>query len=191
MLKNIKKNLKDQSAYTLSELIVIIGVIVIVSSLVLANYNHQKQSSEAFLAAQKIASDIRMAAGWSMSLKEFNNNMNNQGWGLHFSSINPNNDKYTVFANQNYSEDCSNTSCMMDGGEAYTSFSLLNESLVTDIAIDGAPRNNAYILFVPPKPKVIFCRGNNQCFYDEVEIELNNGESTILINKYGLVDVNN
>lgn len=190
----MEKAIKNQKkGYTIAEMVVVVSLIMILSFYVVANYNAHKQSAGTSLAAQQLASDIRMVIGWAMSQKEHGGLPGNNGWGVYFNRISPNNSSYIYFYDIDSDKDCQ-SNCNSGSAERKEVVSILNDNQITRIRIndDGGgltQTNSASVIFVPPDPIIDFCDQSGDCEDNtELEIELN-GEKTILINKYGMVDV--
>lgn len=175
-----KKNFINKYGFTYIEFIVVIFIIAIISSIFLTNYHGTNKRSELIMAAQRLASDIRLTQDYSIGLKKFNNEVPKGGWGVHFTTSSSGD--YIIFAD-------------IDGGdgiyngdsEKYEIINLPDGINISNISIDGGL---ADISFEPPDPRtwIIDNGGGNN---NSVQIKLSDEESikTIEINFLGLIDV--
>lgn len=85
-----------KTGYTLLELILVIGILVIVSSIGSAFLFGQKLSTEVEEEAKKIASVLRTAQSKAINLEE------NSAWGVHFDNVTASAPFYDSFRGTNY-----------------------------------------------------------------------------------------
>lgn len=181
-----KKKLKNQSGYTLAELIVSIAVIVIISAISLVNFRSSNNSGASSMAAQKIASDIRKVQGWALSLKDFDPTSHVQSWGICFSRYES---AYSFYIDDDGNDVCEDGCSEISIERRGDPVDVLNDLQITDIFLDGASLNRGQITFNPPEPLIYICRNAfNQCDYEEIVIEID-GTRRVIVNKYGMVDV--
>jgi prepilin-type N-terminal cleavage/methylation domain-containing protein len=180
---------QSAKGFTMIEMVVSIGIITILAAAFLANYHGAKKSGELNMAAQKLASDIRLAQSYALGLKEHSSNVPVR-WGVYFNKATANNDKYIIYAD---TESSNNQS--YDTGEEYFVYDLAQGVIIKDIKIDNVsiPNNTLYLTFTLPDAEVQICRNPNghNCASQKVEVILTNGETdkTVLVNVMGLVDV--
>ncbi|MEA3398274.1 MAG: type II secretion system protein, partial [Patescibacteria group bacterium] len=192
-----KKNISNQSGFTLIEMLTSMSILLILTFMVVANYNTAGKKGELNIAAQQLASDIRRVQAHALGLKEFDfgSGLENPpgGWGIYFRDQGPNRYGYYFFADDgdhrrhnNGSEDF--------GGE------ILFPGEIAIVAhhglfIDGSEENPIFISFQPPDPIVWICdnQGASCTSGDSAKIILTNdsGNKIIYINKFGLVDILN
>ncbi len=196
-IKNIKKN---QKGLTLAEGLVSLGIIVILSGIVFANYNSGNKKARVDGAALNLASDIRVLQSNAMSLKSNAGNPTLGGWGF-FTRLNATGEStaYDLFSDPGPGE----FSVYDQATEKVETVDLTKDAVkIKNIKGDGASLTNnwgALIVFVPPDPKIILCDdnpgGSISCNtnFDEIEITLSDKNDTyekkVIINKAGLVDV--
>ncbi|MBI4812210.1 prepilin-type N-terminal cleavage/methylation domain-containing protein [Candidatus Falkowbacteria bacterium] len=176
-----QKNQKSQRGFTLIELIVSISVIAMMSGLFLANYHSANKRSELASAAQKTASDIRLAQQFSLGANEFNGAPPAGGWGIYFDESSP--DSYIIFAdideNRNY-----------DSGEEHARVNLPVGVSIEEIedSDTGIIITNASVVFLPPDPITYInnSSGNNVSITLK---DVNNSVKTVEVNFLGLVEV--
>lgn len=74
----------NREGFTLLEMLVVVAIISLMSSLVISNYNSQKKAKEMQFAGQEIADSIRKAQNYSINIKKFENYNISGGYGTHF-----------------------------------------------------------------------------------------------------------
>ncbi|HNX11194.1 MAG TPA: prepilin-type N-terminal cleavage/methylation domain-containing protein [bacterium] len=87
-----------QSAFTLLEMILVLSVIAIISGLFWANYYGGEKRSQVINAQKELIRQLRLAQTYSLSGKQYNNNLPLGGWGLH---VNQASTTYLFFADVN------------------------------------------------------------------------------------------
>jgi prepilin-type N-terminal cleavage/methylation domain-containing protein len=173
---NLIKKIKKQHAFTLIELIISIFIITMITGLFLANYHSANERQELIMAAQKLASDIRLAQSHSLGAKEFKGNVPLGGWGVRFVL---DSSDYIIFADD-------------DGDFSYTGVSDKHDetNLPGGITINQfiGKTTPVDIVFLPPDP-VTYIKGDPSAI--SVDIQLSDGETTktVKVNFLGLVDV--
>ena len=188
-----KKILKNNSGFTLAELMVSVAVIVIVSAMTLVNFRSTNNNAASSMAVQKLASDIRMVQGWALSLKDFNGSSPDGGWGIRFLK---GEGSYIVFADIDGSKKYRASEDGTVNNENYKVVKILNNIKVNTLKFDGTTdRNYGYVVFIPPEPETeiggSFNESNDMLqteSADIIEIELEGG-AKVTVNKYGMVDV--
>ena len=183
--------LNNNKGYTLAELLVSASIIALMSTVAVANYGNYGKAKKLQMAAQVLASDVRIAQSYAMSQKRFAGTIPPGGWGIYASRLNPNNTSYIIFAdtgapNRDY-----------DVGEEMRTVNFTDGVTISNIQIDGNPRNGTVIIFEPPGPVTWICRLPNPCPAvrdgNAVDITLSmagGATRTVRINAFGLVDVN-
>ncbi|MFH1427059.1 MAG: prepilin-type N-terminal cleavage/methylation domain-containing protein [Patescibacteria group bacterium] len=170
-----RQNKKKENGFTLIELLVSLGIIALMTGIFLANYHTTDKRSELVLAAQKFASDIRLAQSYSLGSLEFGSgNVPEGGWGVYAGNGENN---YIIFAddNENFSYDVGEEN-ESQGGK------IIN--LPSNITISSVDYE---IVFEPPDPTTYI----NGLASGQAEIELTNGASIkkVIVNFFGLIEV--
>jgi Tfp pilus assembly protein FimT len=162
--------------FTLVELLVSLSIIIMMTTLFLANYHSSNERSKLSSASQQMASDIRLAQSYALGSKKFNGAIPPGGWGVYFNETNT---SYIIFADNDGGKDYD------DPGEKFSEIDL--PANVTISSIDVA--NDVDIVFLPPDPEVFF-NGLTAPAVNSVQIELSDGETvkTVEVNYLGLVD---
>lgn len=168
--------IKYKQGFTLIETLVSISIIALISGIFIANYRGAEKRSNLNLAAQKVASDIRLAQNYTLGLQEFNGSFPLGGWGVYFSTVAAG--QYIIFAdNGNY---------QYESGVDDEYRQVILPSGITINSIDIDPVS---IVFEPPDPTTYINTVNN----GEVNITLQESSSsaikTVKVNFLGLIDV--
>ena len=183
---HFKKKENNQSGFTLAELVISVAVIVIISAMSLVSFRSTNKSGSSSMAAQKLASDIRKIQGWALSLKDFDNSISNQSWGIYFRK---DSDNYSFYIDSDNNQVCSSNCGSASSERQGEAIKILNNLKINDILLDGVSQSRGQVVFNPPEPLIFICQNNSsQCNYNEIKIILEGGFS-VLVNKYGLVDV--
>lgn len=87
------------------ELLTSMAIITLITGIFLANYRDAEKRNDLTLSAQNLVSDIHIAQSNSLGLAEYIDagvpTVPPGGWGVHFSSADPGNDGYVIFADLN------------------------------------------------------------------------------------------
>lgn len=169
---------KNQNGFTLFEMLVSIFIIALISGLVIVNYNLGSKRSRLYLAADKVAADVRLAQNMSAAAAKFNGEVPAGGWGVYFSSASPG--SYFIFADVG----------IPNGNKQYNSPTekYSEEKLPAGVTISSiSSGSSATATFEPPDPLIWI----NGTFPGSIKIGLTDGadHKYITVNVYGLVDV--
>ncbi len=174
--------LNSNSGFTLIELLASVFIISLITGLFLANYHSINKRQKLIMAAQKMASDIKLTQQFSLGSKKYNGNTPAEGWGTHISTSQ--NSSYIIFA-----DDYSNGVYEYTTGlnEEFQTVNLPDGIVISSILINSVSVNTADIVFLPPDPTTFI---NNDSTAN-VQITLSNGDTvkTVKINSLGLVDI--
>ncbi|MCD6435017.1 MAG: prepilin-type N-terminal cleavage/methylation domain-containing protein [Clostridiales bacterium] len=189
----LKKKIENNSGFTLVELMVSVAIIAIISAMTLVNFRSTNNSAASSMAVQKLASDIRMVQGWALSLKDFNGSSPDGGWGIRFLK---GKGSYIIFADIDGSKKYRASEDGTVNNENYKVVKILNDIKVNTLKFNGiTDRKYGYIVFIPPEPETEIGGSPNESndnlqigSADTIEIELE-GDNKVIINKYGMVDV--
>lgn len=196
MIIVMNKIIGNNKGTTLIELIVGMSIIAIISGTVLANFRAGERTNNLNVATQKLVSDIRQVQNYAMSLKEHNGGVPVGGWGIYFNKLAGNGGRYTIFADTDSDPDdpdhlCRNfNQCDSGDDDFFMSIDLPEGVEVTNLLADMVSRNRLQVSFDPPTPAVYLC-GDSDCDNEKIEITLSSigGSKTIVINKFGLIEV--
>lgn len=190
-LKIRRKNLK-YAAFSLVELMVSMGIIVMLSVLFTANYRESNKRTDLVMAAQVMVTDMRYAQSNALGLIAYGENFPSGGWGIHASNFPGENDRYIIFADLNRSD-------LYDAGEAeeryggriiYLPKNIRIKDITTSTYISSNP-STIDISFLPPDPTTrIIHQGTKQ---NNINIVLENTASGVTkgisVNFLGLIEV--
>ncbi len=171
--------IKSRNAgFTLIELMVVITIILLLTSLGLANYRRGEEVFALERAAQKLAQDLRRTAQIAMAGKERGGAFPAGGYGIYFPA--GTNSSYILFADLN-----GNSS--YDGGDAVIENLSLKERGVRISSFSPGP--SLSITFFPPNPTVTINPNPGSPYKATITLSLGGEEKKIEINKVGLIDI--
>ena len=195
--------LKNRKGFSYAEILTVIAIMMILSTIALANIRNTGTSSELFVSAQKVVSDIRFVQNMSMSATEFEGESPGGGWGLVFDK---DKDFFYIFADRCnlvagvcIIDHVCLSDCIDTSEEYYKKIDLPAGTSIDRIykvrRLDGVEEETQKmnITFEPPDPTIHFCETDIDCEYDKVRIILINDnfdKREIVINFFGLVDTN-
>jgi len=161
---------RRKAGFTLVEMLVVIFVIGVISTLIFSNYRtgHKKYTLQR--ARQEVINHLRLAQDMSLTGLEFNNQV--LSFGLYF-QLNKN--YYILFAD-------------LDGGFDYdgTSEDLIKVDLPTDVKISALSASPLTIIFAPPEGKV-YINGSSTGSAN-ITLEISSLTRTIQISSEGVID---
>lgn len=131
-----------KKGFTLTELLVVAGIIFLMLGIVLANWRSGPSELLLQRSAHKLAQDIRRAGEMAMSAREFQGAVPQGGYGIHF-NFPSENTSYILYADLN-------------GNENYDGSDGIVETLFFEkgVFLKSLTQNNLSINFRPPSPKI-------------------------------------
>lgn len=196
MLNNFTK--KSLRAFSIVEMIVSVGIILLVGGIFLANYRNNIRRSDLAMTVNILAADTRLAQSYSLGLMKYDNVFPDGGWGVSFEKdTNP--DRYYFFAD-GYDAAADR---MRQDSETQTQYKGRMIIFPDDIRIDSIriKKDNVWqdvqrvaITFVPPRPTTsIYSSGSTEISGDEVIVTIVNtsdgSKMNLAVNFAGLIDV--
>ncbi len=180
----MKINKINKYGFTLVELLVSLSIIILITTIFLANYKSTNKRSGLVLATQKLASDIRLIQTYSLGAKENNGIVPPGGWGIVFDKTLDNNTSIIIFADDS-SLDFTRA---LDGSEDVETVDF-PEGIYIELLDTSISVSKADLVFLPPKPTT-YINANST---ETLNIQLSDGVSTttIQVNQFGLIDVIN
>lgn len=167
-------------AFTLVESLVTMFIIIVLSLIVIPNYNSIKQQLALQHSTFKLAQDIRTAQEMAMSAKEFpacTNPNYKYGYGVYFQMANP--QEYILFADCNGNGSYNSGGDRMVGGESV--------KFEQGIEINALSTNLLSVVFTPPDPTVKISGGSS---LGEIILINNRGQTeTVKVNEAGLINI--
>ena len=181
---------KEGEGFTLVELLIVIVIITILSSLFFMNFHNSQSQLALERATFQIANDIRRAQEMAMSVKKetaCTNPNYKYGFGVSFNTANANErSKYILFA------DCNGNGKYQTSDNDY----LVNLIDFNNIEISPSPPNSFNkidIVFTPPDPTVTFSKDPSPDPNEvSIIIRIKNNISktkTITVNKVGMIEI--
>ena len=154
------------SGFTLIEIIVTVGILVLISSVVIFNYSSFNSNLSASAVTQKIAVAIRQAQTYGLSVKQSGNSGDfNTPYGIYFTLDQPT--AYYIFADKNKNgkydvgDDCGgvNTECVEKGAMIRDAslgyFCSVNTATPPTEVCPVSNIHSAVVLFARPNPDAI------------------------------------
>lgn len=196
----LKLNNMKKRAFTLLEMVVSLGMIMLIMVIFIVNYRSANKRTDLTMTAQMLAADIHSAQNASLGLVKYGSlGVPAGGWGVNFSKTR---NAYTVFADLNLP----NTSGYM----AYDSLVEGDKSngareifLGPDITIETirtysstgfmSSTTEANITFLPPDPRTNIYNAITTATSTAIEVDLksivDSRVKTLRVNFLGLVEV--
>ncbi len=170
------------SGFTMIELLVSIAIMTILIGVFLVNYRGADNRTELNLSAQRMVSFIRLAQNNTLGSAEYNGQIPEGGWGVHFDLASSTNDFY-IYADLD--EDM-----QMDSGEYNTSYGARKITLPSGIYLASTTMGDLVdITFLPPDPTTTIWDGFSSSTYVRIQLEEPEGSrKRVLVNMFGLIE---
>lgn len=170
----------SSAGFTLIEILIVLAIIIIITSIVIFNIGSERQNSALFRSAQKLSLDLRRAQTYTLSSKVFKTQGVPCSWGIHFNGVGSTN--YIIFADSASAVNCSDRD-FIRASSGSEDFETIN--LESGIIISGLSNNLSDVVFTPPDPIVTFVP--DQTSAGIVLINKDGVTRTIIINKTGFI----
>jgi len=194
----IREHLNDVSrnkGFTLIELIVVIAIIGILSTVFLTNYRGGNELFSLKRSAHQLAQDIRRVEENGTASKEFKGEFQG-GYGIY---LEEGSNQYIIFVDCNGDEkyngptvacdDCTGGSCSKNKFTEEVE-TLLFEEGVSVSTIVPSFSGNLYIIFTPPDPTVTFNPDAEEVLINiQTQVSGDIETKTVYVNKSGLISV--
>jgi putative endonuclease len=195
-LRELKKRLnllplKSGAGFTLTEILVVLFIISLLSALTFANYRQGGKQMALQRAASKLAQDIRRAQEMAIGAKEFGGSVPRGGYGIQLKS-HPAEwlEYYVLFAdcNENSQYDASGSAPDCASATPANPYPELVEKIYFEkgITLQQVIPDPVRIIFVPPDPTVVI---NPAAATSSVTIKNDGQTKVITINSAGLIEI--
>jgi len=163
----------NQKGFSLIELMVVIFIVGIASSIVVVQYSNSRNLKALYLGSKQIANDVRMTQNYTFSALEDGGANPDGGYGISFSK---NSNSYVIFADGDSDKE-------YDAGEDFQTIKLPEGVNVISLKVDATSHNDVDVVFTSPYGEV-YINGNNKDGLDfiNLEIEISNPAGTEIIN---------
>jgi type II secretory pathway pseudopilin PulG len=187
----------SERGYTLIELLVSMGIIIILTLVFTINYNFANSRTDLTLVAQKLVSDLHAAQNDALGLSKYNGAVPAGGWGLSLSTAKT---TYTLFAdlnapgNSGYLQYDPPTEGVISYGARVITLppGVVISNLQTDQASSTAAVN---VTFLPPDPQTNIYDVGSTATSSTLLITLKEAQDntikTVRVNFLGLAEVIN
>ncbi|MBN2854226.1 prepilin-type N-terminal cleavage/methylation domain-containing protein [Patescibacteria group bacterium] len=188
-------------AFTLVEMIVSLGIIMIISVIFIANYRSSNRRTDLIMTAQSLVADIHAAQNNSLGLVKYGAEVPAGGWGINF---NKTTNTYTVFADLEAPLESGHLifDVNNEGNKALGARQVILNGEIeieelrvfsgTNGSIETTP-NQANVTFLPPDPKTNIYNHDLLATGTALTVKLKekNGEGlrTVKINFLGLIEM--
>lgn len=178
----------NTSGFTLVELMVSIGIIVLMTGIFLSSYHSNNRKNSLDAAAQILASNIRLSQSYSLGSKKYGSASPAGGWGLSLNNFSTSNTYYRFYTFNSGNNPVSE----------FKRIKLPKNIIIKDFSLmksDGNifdNKNDARINFEPPDP---ITHINSTGITDAVWLKINlmdiesNLVATVFVNFYGMIEV--
>ncbi len=164
----------DQKGFSLIELIMVIFIMGVASTIVAVQYSDSRNSKALYLGSKQIANDIRMTQNYTFSSLEDGGANPSGGYGIRFSE---NSNSYLIFADED-----SDRARNADNSEDFQTINLPDGVKVISLEIDTVGADPVDVVFTSPYGEV-YINGNNKNAgsFINLEIEIGNSSGTRVI----------
>ena len=165
----------NQKGFSLIELMIVIFIIGVASSIVVAQYSDSRNFKALSLGSKQVANDIRMTQNYTFSALEDGGANPSGGYGIRFSK---DSNSYIIFGDKDSDK-------IYDGaGEKFQTINLPEGVEVTSLKVGAVSHNNIDVVFTSPYGKVYINNVNKDAGdnFINLEIEISNSAGTEVIN---------
>lgn len=169
--------MNKNKGFTLTELLVVIFIMTVVSGIVMARYRSGERLYILQIAAQEVMGDIREVQNMALSGQTYQDEAPLGGFGINFRLTAPS--VYTIFAD-------------LDGDHTYDAGELIEEiDLNSRVQINSlAPAGTLNIVFTPPRPTVYINGATSGSGTVTLRLIQETGTKTITITSTGVIEIN-
>jgi len=170
------------SGFTLLEVLVVASIIIVLSIIVVVNYEFGGYQHNLQRSAHKLSQDLRRAEEMAMSVKEFEGSIPPGGYGIYIDyNIMPT--QYILFADENGNKE-------YDVGEGVGDLISFEDYVQIDHAcVEELCALQISVTFSPPDPTIRFNSQEESYAYIVLRSEKVEGYVTVWINDAGLVEI--
>jgi prepilin-type N-terminal cleavage/methylation domain-containing protein len=189
-IKKDFKNIRYKRGYSLIEIMIVISIVSVIAAVVLFSYKSFDNHLATNAASQEIASTIREAQVFALSVKQ-NSGDFYKGYGMSFDPQDPS--VYYIFVdkNNNGTYDVSNNELVesnpLRDGVKIKSVCVTNKS-TNVISCNPSVVSSGTVLFYRPKPEAVIYFQNSQNFSKiTITLEVGDSQSQVTVNNIGQI----
>lgn len=140
-----------KKGFTIIELLVSIGIFIVVTTMVVANFRAGSRSDELKISAETLVSNLRRAQNMALAGQLTDGVTPPGGYGVYFKLADVN--RYIIFAD-------SNGNLIYDDGEALGDGTIILplNVIIEKIKKSSGPVLSGEVVFKPPKPTIYICK---------------------------------
>ncbi len=183
-------------AFTLMEVLVTMGVLVIILTMSAISYKAANSRTTIIMAAYQVAGDVRLAQSYAASARQISTNPNPEEekynvWGVYFDKNNPG--QYEIFVDKNFN------GYYGGANESWRTVKLPKGITVSAISVNKGgtikPSEALSAVYFPPSPttSIAILEAGNPVQEDSAVItiqdDVNLSKKDITLNFFGLIDV--
>ena len=168
----------NQKGISLIELMIVISIVGIASSIVITQYSNKRDSKALFLGAKQVVNDMRMAQNYALGSLDFGGVNPSGGYGISFSK---DSNSYIIFGDKSIAPAIPNKE--YDEGEGFQTMNLPDGVKVTSLKIGAMNYNDMDVVFTTPYGKV-YINGDNKDGgnFIDLGVEIGNPAGSKVIN---------
>ena len=168
----------NQKGFSLIELMIVVFIVGIASSIVITQYSNKRDSKALFLGAKQVVNDMRMAQNYAFGSLDFGGVNPSGGYGVRLSE---DSNSYIIFGDKSIAPAIPNKE--YDAGEDFQTMNLPDGVKVISLKIGVINYNDVDVVFASPYGEV-YIDGDNKDGgnFIDLKVEIGNPAGSRVIN---------